>query len=208
MKIKPGFVMRPFGPTMYKNTISDRFRDEILDASKISTEEANFRLAGNIDKEVSYKMSAETVDELEDFVTDYIKAQAKIGTYQPPDGTELSNIELEIPWINVQKKGEWNPPHIHSGDFSCIVYAQVPRELRDEWKHPTQRGRAPSGGKVEFFYGQWAPHNSIKLGPLEPEEKDIYIFPAWLQHHVYPFNADVERISLSTNFFLKFREKK
>ena len=117
MKIKPGFVMRPFGPTMYKNTVSDRFRDEILDASKISTEEANFRLAGNIDKEVSYKMSAETVDELQDFVTDYIKAQAKIGTYQPPEGMELSNIELEIPWINVQKKGEWNPPHIHSGDF-------------------------------------------------------------------------------------------
>jgi hypothetical protein len=24
---------------------------------------------------------------------------------------------------------------------------------------------------------------------------------------VYPFNADVERISLSTNFFLKFKEK-
>ena len=32
-----------------------------------------------------------------------------------------------------------------------------------------------------------------------PEVGDLIIFPAWLQHHVNSFKADVERISVSGN---------
>ena len=32
-----------------------------------------------------------------------------------------------------------------------------------------------------------------------PEVGDLFIFPAWLIHHVYAFKSDVERISVSGN---------
>jgi hypothetical protein len=199
-----GMILRPFGPTMYRNKISDRMRDEINEAAQNSQVENNNLLAGNIDREVQYLISEETNLELREFVLDYVDQMAKVGSYNPPVDHVLSGIALDKPWVNVQKKGEWNPPHIHAGDFSCVAYSKIPDELKDEWKHPTQRGRNPVGGKIEWQYGMWAPHNLHAFGPVEPEEKDIYFFPAWLIHYVYPFNSDVERISFSTNFFLNY----
>lgn len=207
MTIEPGLILRPFGPVLYKSKISEELRQEIINQAKNSEIENNHLLAGNIDREVSFGMSPNAIAELQEFVGDYIIQMSKVGLYNPPAGQDLKDIEVELPWVNVQRKGEWNPPHIHAGDFSCVIYAQVPSELEDEWKHPSQRGRNPTGGKIEWQYGQWAPHNMHTFGPVEPEERDIYLFPAWLIHYVYPFNADVERISFSTNFFLNYGPK-
>lgn len=201
--MNPGLVIRPFGPTMYKSTISEEFRQEILHAAKVSDIPANERLAGNIDREVSYTFSEAAVQEMHELLLDYLDQSTKVGSYNPPEGMRM-NFELDHPWVNVQRKGEWNPPHIHTGDFSCVIYASVPEELKDEWKHPTQRGNNPTAGMIEWHYGQWAPHNITTLGPVAPVEGDIFFFPAWLLHYVYPFNADVERISCSTNFNLRY----
>ena len=202
--INPGMILRPFGPVLYKSIVSENLRQEIIKQAQESETENNSMLAGNIDREVTFDISNASAHELGDFVEDYTEQMRKIGCYDPPEGYELKEVKLDRPWVNVQRKGEWNPPHIHAGDFSCIVYAQVPEELKDEWKHPTQRGRNPTAGMVEWQYGQWAPHNKHTFGPIAPEEGDIYIFPAWLIHYVYPFNADVDRISFSTNFFLNY----
>ena len=35
-----------------------------------------------------------------------------------------------------------------------------------------------------------------------PEKGLVIIFPAWLTHHVYPFESDVERVSVSGNISL------
>jgi uncharacterized protein (TIGR02466 family) len=205
--IEPGSIIRPFGPVIYKSKISKTLQSLILDAAENSNIENNHLLAGNIDREVAFNMNVECINELQEYLGDYLIQLSKVGIYSLPDNQELKNIELDRPWVNVQRKGEWNPPHIHAGDFSCVVYAQVPEELKDEWKHPSQRGRNPTGGMIEWQYGQWAPHNNHQFGPIPPEEGDIYLFPAWLIHYVYPFNADVERISFSTNFFLHYGSK-
>ena len=201
--MNPGLIIRPFGPTMYKSTISEEFRQEIIHAAKVSDKPANDKLAGNIEREVSYNFSETSRQELYDLLVDYLDQSAKAGTYHPPEGMKMF-CDIEVPWVNVQRKGEWNPPHIHTGDFSCVIYASVPEELKDEWKHPSQQGRNPTAGMIEWHYGQWAPHNVTTLGPVAPVEGDIFFFPAWLLHYVYPFNADVERISCSTNFTLKY----
>jgi uncharacterized protein (TIGR02466 family) len=208
MTIEPGYIIRPFGPVIYKNKVSEQLRQVIIDAAENSEIENNHLLAGNIDREVAFHMEVDTVNELQEHLGDCLIQMGKVGLYQPPVDHELDGIELDRPWVNVQRKGEWNPPHIHAGDFSCVIYAQVPQELKDEWKHPTQRGRNPTGGMIEWQYGQWAPHNNHTFGPIPPEEGDIYLFPAWLIHYVYPFTSDVERISFSTNFFLHYGPKK
>jgi hypothetical protein len=32
-----------------------------------------------------------------------------------------------------------------------------------------------------------------------PDERDIFIFPAWIKHYVAPFYSDVTRVSVSGN---------
>jgi len=207
--MNPGMILRPFGPTLYKSKVSEEFRKKLIEfAADQSLEETNHTLAGNIDREVTFNLPLFMENELQWFVTDYLDQAKKLGVYQEPKGVALDKITISEPWVNVQKKGEWNPPHIHGGDYSCIVYAQVPDELKEEWTYDNQRGRNPTAGMIEWHYGQWAPNNISKFGPIPPEEGDIYLFPAWLVHYVFPFNADVERISFSTNFFVEYAQTK
>ena len=200
---KPGSVTRPFGPLIYKNVISEDWKDEINSAAKSSNIEANHRLVGCIDRQVEYRMSQDSMDELMEHVLEYVDVMCDNNLFNYNSSFFRENkqcVQVVPPWVNVQKKGEWNPFHMHDGNFlSCIVYTQVPEILRDEWKHPTQRGKEITAGKVEFFYGEFLNLNNCKLGPIEPQEKEIYIFPSWLNHYVYPFTADCERISCSTN---------
>jgi len=36
--------------------------------------------------------------------------------------------------------------------------------------------------------------------PIFPKEKECYIFPGTLNHMVFPFQSDCERVSVSGNF--------
>ena len=35
---------------------------------------------------------------------------------------------------------------------------------------------------------------------VKPKEAMMFLFPAYLQHAVYPYHSDVERVSMSFNF--------
>lgn len=192
-----GQIIRPFGPTIYRGKFSDKMRLEIMQKSIDSNEDASKNLAGNIVSESFIDLSQESGDELTSMVQDYLQQCQRAGVYKPK--SELKRISYEKLWVNHQKKGEWNPPHVHSGDFSMVGYCQVPPELKDEWKFENQKGQDPVAGKIQWNYGHFAPHSVVMFGPIEPEEGDIYIFPAWLLHYVFPFNSDVTRISFSTN---------
>lgn len=192
-----GQIIRPFGPTLYRGKFSERMRLEVIEKSLASRESAAANLAGNIATENFIELSNESGGELTGIIQDYLQLCHAAGVYRPKQ--ELRRISYERIWVNHQKKGEWNPPHHHSGDFSMVGYCQVPPELKDEWKHENQKGQDPVGGKIQWNFGNYAPHSVGVFGPIEPEEGDIYIFPAWLLHFVFPFNADVTRISFSTN---------
>ena len=61
----------------------------------------------------------------------------------------------------------------------------------------------PGPGMIVFDYGVQVPFTITRFYKL-PEVGDLYIFPAWLSHHVYAFNSDVERISMSGNIKFKY----
>jgi hypothetical protein len=56
-------------------------------------------------------------------------------------------------------------------------------------------------GKLQFLYGQLKEENLDFLGMRRviPAVGDLYLFPAWLTHLVYPFQGPGERISYSFN---------
>lgn len=197
----------PFGPVIYRGKITDRFKEEILQVARDGEKSKNKDLAGNLERQVTEPMSHSALEELTFHAHRYIDDLRRTNRFQPPLEVQkfnTINVVVGTPWVNIQRKGEWNPSHTHSLDLSCVIYAQVPEELKDEWKYPNQQGRSPCGGKIDFMYGNMMTHSCNTFGPVEPIENDIWIFPAWLTHQVYPFNADVERISCSTNFALEF----
>ena len=199
-----GQIIRPFGPTLYRGTFSEKMRLEVIEKSDESNEDASGNLAGNIVKESFIELSQDCGDELTGIIQDYLEQCHAAGVFKPK--SELQRISYEKIWVNHQKKGEWNPPHIHSGDFSLVGYCQVPDELKNEWKFENQKGQDPVAGKIQWNYGHYAPNSVVMFGPIEPEEGNIFIFPAWLLHYVFPFNSDVTRISFSTNFKLVYSE--
>ncbi len=195
-----GQIIRPFGPTLYKGKFSEKLRLEILEKAAQSNDSASQSLAGNIEQERFIDLTPECGNELTANVQSYLEQCHRAGVFKPK--SELKGMSFEKIWVNYQKKGEWNPPHVHSGDFSMVGYCQVPQELNDEWKFENQKGQDPVGGKIQWNYGTAATHNTTVFGPIIPEEGTLYIFPAWLLHFVFPFNSDVTRISFSTNCHL------
>ena len=74
-----GQIIRPFGPTLYRNKFSQRMRLEVIEKSVVSADDAPPNLAGNIVKENFIEFSQESAAELTDIIQDYVQRCAKIG---------------------------------------------------------------------------------------------------------------------------------
>ena len=102
-------------------------------------------------------------------------------------------------WVNFMQAGDFNPPHIHSGDISFVIFVDVPKKLETEMKE--HEGTTAKPGQLIFNYGensklrQWASIGHF----ITPKTGDMYIFPAQQQHWVAPYKTDVTRISVSEN---------
>ena len=99
-------------------------------------------------------------------------------------------------WVNFMKKGDFNPPHEHGGDFSAVLFLSVPEELKKENENFKGVGRGP--GELRF-YTSVSNEDFITQISIFPKRGELYIFPAKLPHLVAPFKSDVERISVAFN---------
>ena len=107
-------------------------------------------------------------------------------------------------WVNFQKKYEFNPPHIHGGLYSFIIFVNVPYELEDEMKcFATNQDSLAS----KLYFLSPVPLNFNRSGITRVEmnvdksyEGKMILFPAHLQHGVFPFyTSDDHRITISGN---------
>ena len=207
-------VHRNFGPYIIRSKISDELHKILLDtANKIRKnkklkKDNDYRksLAGNLTEEYSYanaftpKQEKIVEEELVWLASHYTKFSKQV--LGKDLGIEPKDIIMQRPvWVNFMKQGEWNPAHNHTGDISCVMYLKVPKEIAEEndTSELSSKSNTPSAGKIEFQYGDSIGYcNTGSI--MNPKEKDIYIFPAKLQHMVYPFKSKTERISVSVNF--------
>jgi hypothetical protein len=120
--------------------------------------------------------------------------------------TESRPLYLNTPWVNFQRKHEFNPPHKHSGIFSWVIWLKIPYLIEDEIAaSPGKDANSPVAGHFEFNYinslGQISPH---KLPVDTTWENCMALFPASMIHTVHPFySSDEFRISVSGNFVCK-----
>ena len=200
-----------WGPYVLEGKIEKEFVDILLEKGKESREknlDSRKDLAGAIEHEYYY----ENVDDwffskMKPYINVYldgVKTYMKNALWtNTPNLSEITRWELIQLWINFQKAKEYNPPHDHSGDLSFVIYLQVPDEIRIEYELLKGEHRHNGPGTINFDYGQKMPFAICRQYRL-PSPGDIFIFPAWLMHHVHSFQSDVERISVSGNIIFKY----
>jgi len=197
-------VFAPFGPLIYRADVQGDFLNFLLEHLNVmrNGEDAKHTLAGNIESQ-KYALypESEFISFVHPHITNYVNeiynrtkhvnnnSFSKQKIYNPKNSSITYNM-MQGPWINFSKKGEFNPIHNHTGKISAIVFIDIPEKLE------TERDNSPYNQKtsacLEFVFGNQ--HTVIN-----PKTGVMYLFPSYLWHLVYPYNSDVERISMSFN---------
>ena len=185
-----------WGPCVVRMKISDDFKKLLLDEGNKNKTDYTTKLAGILDKEIGYndESKSKIVPMLSKYLGVYNRAYEKY--VLEPFEKEPEYI-LTALWINYQKPNDFNPPHDHDGKLSFVTYLQIPEELKEE--NQKYNGKSCGPGGIQFIYGN-GPRDCITHMSFFPQENDMFIFPAWLQHWVAPYKSNCTRISVSGNF--------
>ena len=182
-----------WGPCIVKTQVDQATLDLLLSEGEESKEDASPELAGVLKNQFHYRDKNKFQNFMKDTFNLYNAAmkQWKETTSKTP-----STFFLEKLWINYQGPNEFNPPHSHGGALSFVIFAKIPMELRVE--NQNYKGLSAGPGGITFLYGD-TEDRCITNHSVFPEEGDMYIFPAWVKHWVYPFKSDCTRVSISGN---------
>lgn len=193
-----------FGPLLAKTRVSPDLLTFLMVEGQKLKKEANTRLAGHIEKELEYERNHQDIfikmfypyfKSYSDFLRNnwYQTAPRKVNPIP-----EKPNIMLHNLWINFMKSGEYNPYHRHGGDFSFVIYLDVPDNIHEE--NQKYIGTSAGPGAIDFIFGQVGQNDIATTSRyFLPHTGDLFLFPACLSHSVAPFKSDVERVSVSGN---------
>jgi len=196
-------LFTPFGPRIMRSSIPQNIvdlvnekADSILkDDQKSNDLDYSGNLAGNVKKEVAFSLgevkSLETV--INKLVTEYI--MKTVADQFKPENTNMTYTS----WVVSQYAGDFNPMHIHDSQLSGVFFLKVPPGYEEEYR---REDHYPSVGCLEFLGSvpnTFSKHNWM----IKPQIGDLYIFPSWLSHQVYPFRSEGERRSMAFNIHLR-----
>jgi hypothetical protein len=195
----PGVLMQPFGPIIYKTDITAECLDRLttLTANSRNNDDMRPGLAGNLSDEKL--LNIDDASALE--IIEHCGVLQTALWNMPKESMKHFTRKMLIDniWVNYQKAFEWNPLHSHTGDISFVIYIANPIDYELEKKHPTQRANTPTAGKISFRYGEKHPMSNHTFMHI-PVAGEMFCFPAWLEHQVFPFTTEgIERISIAGN---------
>jgi len=165
---------------------------------------ANECLAGNLQHEF---FIPEGIEILHPFIMALIDAHSeKYPQFLPRARSMINDKECKLSifnlWVNFQKKYEFNPIHIHDGLYSFVIWHKVPYLMENERANFSNKKEINiRAGKFSFIYsGVMGQIHEEDLPVDKSYEGKIALFPANLNHVVYPFyTSDDFRISISGN---------
>ena len=182
-----------WGPLLYSSKVTPERVTKVLEICNKAKDSYTHNLAGHIKKELELP-ALKIFNVLKPYFKSYIQCgeQTKIVT-------KLPVMTMQSAWVNYMEAGDFNPPHNHHDILSFVVFLKVPAELKKE--NEEFKGRSIGPGGIEFRINviKKQGHFSIDTHSFFPTEGDIFIFPAHLEHWVYPFKAKGTRISVSGN---------
>jgi hypothetical protein len=182
--------------------VMEALKLEIAEISQYGGDPMNQSLVGHINQEYKLRKS---VSDLETVIMPMAMTYLMENNLldRIPNNKNLP-LFLGEPWVNLQKKNEFNPIHRHKGVLSYVIWVKIPYEL-DEEDNMFSKVENPKTSRFEFQY-------TNILGTIMAQSVDIdknsegtiCMFPAELSHCVYPFyTSDDYRITVSGNVLLK-----
>jgi len=100
-------------------------------------------------------------------------------------------------WANLNRHGDYNRTHTHSGNHWSGVYYVEPGEAVE--------GR-PLSGAIEFIDPRPAVNvydipglPQVSTWTIRPEAGMMILFPSWLRHGVLPYEGTKERLTIAFN---------
>ena len=186
--------IKPFGPSIGKTKISNKFFDklnkEFNNKSKSKKIDYSSKLASQIKNEI--KISNK-------FIKQNLEKELKINIKKFLSNEKVKNIkEIKILnlWVVRQFKGEYNPIHYHEGDLSGVGYLKLPKNMINN--KLLKNKKLKTNGTIDFINGQKG-FLSKSIYNVVPKNRELIIFPNYLMHTAYPFNIEGERRSFSFN---------
>ena len=182
-----------WGPCVIQFKISDNIKNELLAEAEKSTTSYGHRLAGHLSKEVKLDSN-----KYKNFFNEVFTIYNHALNNWTGKGKNLRYIVSDL-WCNFQRANEFNPPHNHGGLLSFVIYLKVPKDIKEECLKHQETKSSAGPGSISFFMGDADKKNTITNNSFFPEDNDMFVFPAWLKHWVYPYKSDAVRVSVSGN---------
>jgi len=193
-----------WGPFVMKTKLPDYIIKKLKTEGKKAKESYNHALAGHLKNQFLYPQQVQEwfYTEIHPIIQAYRNGHCKF------HGIEELNVDLQADdlWVNFMEPGDFNPVHTHGGDYSFVVFVDVPKELKKEQRE--FEGTSGKPGALMFEYTQQARPRWATTGTtVLPETGYMFMFPALLQHWVAPFKSNATRISVSGNLRVKNWDK-
>ena len=104
-------------------------------------------------------------------------------------------------WININRKGHLNLPHIHANtDFAAVYFIKTDSNTPIGFKNPDHMIQ-----QFEHRYIDYHAYNS-QHQRYYPKDNDFIMFPAHMTHWVDENETDIPRISLAFNIKISCRD--
>ena len=120
-----------------------------------------------------------------------------------PEDPVVLVTDITSMWIVNQLENEYNPVHHHTNStISGVMYLNIPK-----YKPREIYGKKNLDGNIEFIYHATTEDQySLEQGcySISPIEGDVFLFPSYLLHTVYPFLGKGERCSVSFNVLHRY----
>jgi len=185
-----------WGPYVMTTKVPNYIIKRLLTDGKKLKETYNHKLAGHLDNQFLYSVKTQNwfYKEIHPIIQAYRNGHCRF------HGIEEINVDLQADdlWVNYMQAGDFNPVHTHGGDYSFVLFLDIPKQLKKEQEK--FKGTSAKPGSLAFEYTQQARPRWATTGTtIIPETGDFFMFPALLQHWVAPFKSKVTRISVSGN---------
>ena len=133
--------------------------------------------------------------------------------------SKTPEFEINDMWYNIYYEGDYNPLHNHGTPsrmgLSSFLFLKAPPSLQETAQEGFQTGGAHglNDGLTYFNCGQSTGHDIYDLVctnklAVRPTVGDLWLFPKWLEHGVYPFRGQGERRTLAANVNIWFGKGK
>ena len=213
-KFKVTDVFSPFGPLMMKGSLEEPVREKTLNTVKklLHTDDPSDKVVhGGYSegqdvtiKKGKFKSMDNSYPDIIQLVHDicheyYSCVCFNIAQVRPEIWEKFDNSNRVITsiWSVLMKEGDFHISHDHLMEGAMLsggIYLDVPTTIQ------------PPEGDINWTLSTPGIEFRTNLHKHTPITGDWLVWPAWLQHHVYPFRGEGERIMISFNARLDLKK--